>query len=130
MSVDGASEGIMPSRVLRTILGGEPQPPMDDQNTPSTLSRMIEEASEPPPKNEDVSDSGYDEMCLYMAKWMCNTLRSDQSLSMNAAYDAAIKLGMKDVNPTGFMVGWSYNAARTVLSLPPVGNPAIVELRR
>ena len=129
MSVDGASEGIIPTRALRTILGEEPHPPMDDQNTPSTLARMIEEAPEPPPKNEDVSNSGYDEMCLYMAKWMCDTLRSDQSLNMNAAYDAAIKLGMKDIGPTGFMVGWAYNAARTVLNLPAVGNPAIVKLQ-
>ena len=122
MSVDGASEGIMPTRALRTILGGEPHPPTDDQNTPSTMARMIEEASKSPPKD-------YDEMCLYMAKWMCDTLRSDQSLGMNAAYDAAIKLGMKDVGPTGFMVGWAYNAARTALNLPTVGNPAIWELR-
>ena len=29
---------------------------------------------------------------------------------------------------TGFMHGWAFNAARHVLALPPVANPALVEV--
>ena len=37
-------------------------------------------------------------------------------------------IGLDNLGLTGFQWGWAYNAARRCLELPPVSNPAIVEL--
>jgi hypothetical protein len=38
-------------------------------------------------------------------------------------------LRLKDMDLTGFMVGWAFNAARRCLEMPPAPNPALLEIR-
>ena len=127
MSIDGANIGVSPSRALRTIIGGESTPPLDDQRSDSEFSEYIATAPEPPFDSEDQGQN-YDNCCRYIAKHFVSLLIEDPDSSLNHAYDEAKRRGMKSVDPTGFMVGWAYNAARKILNLKEAPNPAIVDI--
>lgn len=129
MSIDGANIGTLPSRALRTILGGEPSPPKDDQNARNELAGLVAAAIEPPDRKGSYGDTEYDLASLYLANRMLPLMQSQPDLDMDQCYDEAKKRGMEDVGATGFMVGWAFNCVRTLLGMPETENPAIITIK-
>jgi len=129
MSIDGANIGVTPTRCLETILGDGTQPSADEERTPEQLEAYINEVGEP--HFHKATEHGYNDTCRYLAKHMLAAMRAtEETLDMVGAYRKAKNRGMKNVDPSGFQVGWAFNAARTILGLPEAENPAIVEFSR
>jgi len=144
---DGAQQGIGAKRALDTILGGEPAPTEDEGMSREQMERRIMAVADGPPQD-------YDDAALYTAKFILTTLRAHPEIASQPV-DGAIDLVnstpdhiivtrkgwsdlLKEVDPTGyqeavdeitgFMWGWACNAARYVLDLPEVPNPAIMTI--
>ncbi len=102
----------------------------DEKMPPEIFAEWVKSCPEPTEEGGDVDEDAYSEASRYMAKHMLSVLESnfDKPDDMNAVYDEAKKQGMKNVRPSGFMVGWAFNAARTIVGRSPAPNPAIVEL--
>ena len=139
---DGAHEGISAEEAMRGAIGGE-------QPTTRLTSDQMRALLEGAPLTPD----GYDDGANAAARLVLEFLeRHPEALAMpsDSEYewhgeDATLKIEglyeyMKRVEPdwfaahheniwnelTGFMWGWAVNAARYVLSAPPVPNPALV----
>lgn len=132
---DGAHDGIRPQAAM-----GAPEPKRKDST--SEMAARIMSSTGP---------SGYDGTAEYCAKLIVEWLSEDPSRAQGPPenvyesgpngewtgtvtergwYDRmkadGIPLGQLDL--TGFMWGWAVNAARAIVELPPVPNPAIIEL--
>jgi hypothetical protein len=125
MSVDGAHMGVSADRALETILGGKPSPSADEQMDAETFRKWILSA--------DNADS-YGEAARLGAKYVLEFLTDhpeyDRAHNTHEIFDATVE-AHPEFKPvldefTGFMVGWSVNAARRCLELPPLKNPAVI----
>lgn len=144
---DGAHLGVSADRALKTVLGGEPSPAEDEQMGVIEFRDYIMGPDEP---------LDYGECARRVARailefWMEDPKRAtipaepvyetspDGRLVFNA--DGGLNLvtpGLYDVMKadgvyieegiSGFQWGWAVNAARRCVELPPVANPAIVEI--
>ncbi len=141
---DGAQQGITPERALGTILGGEPAPSEDEGMSREAMETRIMAAPYPP--------ETYDDAALGMARFILTTLRAHPDI---ATHPVEMELDMKNSTPdniivtckgwsgllkevdpegyaracsgiSGFQWGYAVNAARYVLDLHEVANPALV----
>ncbi len=143
---DGAQQGIGAKRALDTILGGEPAPTKEEGMSREEMERAIMAVSTPP--------ADYNDMALFTAKFILTTLRAHPEIArapVDTVYDwdhvveghpTIARKGwvelFEEMDPagynaavegiTGFMWGWACNAARYVLDLPEVPNPAIITI--
>lgn len=143
---DGAHLGVSAGRALATILGGESQPADEEQKSQEEFAAWIRSA---PESLKDIGgEDRYSEgsrwlarrYLLVMEEWFARSMYqrrpwSPRYLSMSDAAWADFKTKWpKDAEEaggmTGFMHGWAFNAARNVLGMSPVGNPALLTLTR
>lgn len=147
---DGAHLNIGAERAMKTIVDGKEQPPaMTDEefeamvrNAPisgelsyesasSAAARIVLEAYEEYPQLRELSDE-----CVYLRDSNGNIEWGNEGgkmIHLNVTlYDVIKKLHKEGtaerdvlVDLTGFMWGWAMNAARKILGLGPVPNPAM-----
>lgn len=146
---DGAHAGISADRALDTILGGAPAPTEDEGQTAEEMRAEIMALTEDP--------HTYGGTANWTAKLILEWLLADPrraqfpienvyehddagNLVFNAEgglnliehgwYDRMKDDGidLADLGLSGFMWGWAVNAARRCLELPPVANPAIINI--
>jgi len=148
---DGAQQGIGAERALGTILGGQPAPSEDEGMSREALEARIMVAPYPPESYDDAAL--YTAKFILTA---LRAHPEIQTAPVEDAYDfSGIELGqrmpdvipltqkgwpalLKEIDPagydaavdeiTGFMWGWATNAARYILDLPEVPNPAIITI--
>lgn len=147
---DGAHLGVGARRALGTIVGGEEQPSPEEQETVAQMRERILAMTR-------VQATDYDSTATYAAKLVLTFLLDDPARALIPAenvYETGPdgrlvfndKGGLNLVTPglyevmkdhgipiddlglSGFMWGWAVNAARRCVELPPVPNPAIVDV--
>ncbi len=118
MSIDGANLGVSAEKSLKTILGGE-QPKESDKRTPEQMREYIMSS----PDSYEEGQVGYSEAALWLAKKYL--LLMDEGIDHNLYDEVKKRQGDRDMDFTGFMVGWAENAARYVKGKPEKPNPAI-----
>jgi hypothetical protein len=151
MSADGAHLGVSAARALDTILGGKPSPSADEQMDAETFRIWIKTAD-----REDSYGEAARLCARYLLEYLTahpedSTLPLDPTYNWDRAraelgrspdsieemnryrtgeglWDraAAVTPQLRQMDLTGFMVGWAFNAARRCLELPPAANPAIL----
>ena|SRR6266487_2805928 len=141
MGSDGAGLGITADRALETILGGDPSPTEDEEQTPEQVRARIETAT------PDTYGGATD--CMTRAVLRLFAQREDtQVWPTDRTYDT-IDGKFQAVGPdlyseaktvatpdeltafdgcTGFMWGFAVNQARWLSGQHPGGNPAIVTI--
>jgi len=153
MSADGAHIGVDAERALRTILGGEPSPGEDEQMDAETFRAWIKTADRQDSYGEtarlaaryllEYLTAHPEDMRLPLEDtydWdraRAELGRSPESIeemlryrSTEGVWDraAAEYPQLKQLDLTGFMAGWAFNAARRCLELPPAANPALLTI--
>lgn len=144
---DGAHIGVDAKRALGSILGDDPQPTEQERMDPEQMREWIMACT----KDDATS---YDGMARYAAKLILVFLLEDPrraSIPTENVYkkgaDGEIDWSNMEVESpglyevmkehgsdigelglTGFMWGWAVNAARRCCELPPVPNPAIIDI--
>ena len=121
MSIDGANLGVDAEKSCNAILGGE-QPKKSDMRTPEQMREYIMSA----PESYEEGQKGYGEAALWLARQYLILL--DENYEGDLWDEVKRKQGGRDMDFTGFMVGWAENAARYVKKLPEKDNPAIIEI--
>jgi hypothetical protein len=149
---DGAHLGVSADRALKTILGGEPSPSEDEQMDAETFRTWIKTAD-----REDSYGECARLCARYLLEYL-ESHPEDSRLPLDAAYDydrmntdkawnkpisewapyltseglfdkvAAVNPRLKEMDLTGFMAGWAFNAARRCLEMPPAANPALLTI--
>lgn len=122
MSSDGAHIGVDAERALATILGGESAPTEEECMSATEMRAWILAA-----RPEDRMTT-YGECARWTAKLTLLWLL--QHPSDEDPYDAMKAAGhdLGALGLTGFQWGWALNAARRCVELPPLPNPAIMDL--
>lgn len=153
MSDDGADQGIMPERALKTVLGGEEQPTQDEKLNLEEFEDRVREAP--------IEGGSYDGSALACARMILEAvekypplrqvpyesvyLRGGDGMMIMSPDGGAVVIqpGLHDVlkrlhptgieaeilaDLTGFMWGWACNAVQRILGKDPVPNPAIVDI--
>jgi len=124
---------------LQTIVGAEPPPTADERRSTGELASLIEASTlDHFPAHDAIDDTHYDAQALFAAKCVIWTMRSyphlaavdDEELYREVKRLASPAARLSLGSLTGFMWGWAVNAARAVLELEPLPNPAIVDVRR
>jgi hypothetical protein len=141
MSDDGVAEGLNAEEALGVVLGGEPAP-TDKVRSTMEMAAIVRATTEP---------IGYDGTANYAAKLILDWLEEDPSRAQgptenvysegpNGEWTGVVTergwygrmkedgIPMADLDLTGFMWGWAVNAARAIVELPPVPNPAILTI--
>ena len=142
MSDDGVAEGLTAEEALGVVLGGEPAP---DEKVRSTMEMAERIRATTGPSDY----SGTAEWCAHLIlDWLEadptraqgpteNVYRVEDGKTIYAApyaevgwYDRmkADGIDLASLDLTGFMWGWAVNAARAIVELPPVPNPAIMTI--
>ena len=121
MSIDGANLGVNAETACKAILGGE-QPKESEMRTPEQMREYIMSA----PDLYEEGQKGYGEAALWLAKKYLLLL--DEGIENDLYYEVEKRQGNRDMDFTGFMVGWAENAARYVIGMPEKNNPAILEI--
>jgi hypothetical protein len=108
-------------RALGTILGGEPSPGEDEQMGVIEWRDWIMQPDQP---------LDYGECARRVARailefWMEDPQRA--TIPPENVYETH-GIPLDELGITGFQWGWGVNAARRCVELPPVPNPAIVEI--
>lgn len=135
MLSDGAHLNIDAKRSLGVILGGEKHPDKDELGSDESFAEWIRSAP-----MDFGGDLSYSEASRRIANLYLQVLedgRSSKQVGDSArAWDiwrVAKKrwpeLASGASGASGFMHGWAFNAARHVLNMPPVQNPALLELQ-
>jgi hypothetical protein len=124
---DGAHEGILPEDALHTILGRSAPPPEQRLSSPQ-MQRWIDAATE--------REDSYNDAPRRAARLVLEHLDAhpdDAALDLSGLYNRIAQTGegapLRLLGLSGFQWGWAVNAARYVRGLPPVPNPAILEIR-
>jgi hypothetical protein len=150
---DGAHVGVGAKRALDTILGGDPSPTEEECETVEQMrerilaapieakdydgaatacARLILEAWKKYPQLVEVPHEN-----IYLKDEAGNLVIVDDGLvQLVPGLHAALKSLYRDrqealeilTGLTGFMWGWAVNAANRCLDLPPVANPALLEI--
>jgi hypothetical protein len=148
MSDDGADMGITAERALHAVLGGAPSPERLEGMSPEQMREYLTTAPD--------SAASYDDTARIAGKIALAHLDAhpEHRLLGNGEYavtppgesvddlvevepslydtikrhdpEAAAWFGASGI--TGFQWGWAENAAKYALGLPPVPNPAIVDI--
>jgi hypothetical protein len=151
MSSDGAHLGVSAERALATILGGEPSPSQDEQMDAETFRTWILTANRDDSYGEtarlcaryllEYLGAHPEDMRLPIHRtydWdraRAELGRSPDTVEEMERYRtgdglfdraAASNPRLKEMDLTGFMVGWAFNAARRCLELPPAPNSALL----
>jgi hypothetical protein len=152
---DGASLGIGPERALKTILGGEPEPTVDERQDDESSELKIRRAPLSEPDSYEAcglacarivleylehnpSDIGVPIESLYdRERWKADGMPSELKPYLLASglydrikeHDPERGQQLVDLGLTGFLWGWGFNAARKVMNQPTEPNPAILEIR-
>lgn len=102
--------------------------------TSRTVARIVLEFLEAHPEHRDVPAEGQGEFRVKGTggKPTPETPYEDTEYVMvREGLDDVMEregVSLKGLDLTGFMYGWAVNAARSILDLPPVSNPAIMEI--
>lgn len=147
---DGAQLGVGAERALATILGGEPQPSLDEIETVEQMRERILATTE-------ADATTYDGMATFAAKLILEYLLADPrraaiptenvyekdengrlvfnsegglNLVTPGLYEVmkADGIPLDKLGLTGFMWDWAVNAARRCVEAPAVPNPAILTI--
>ena len=126
MQADGAYLSVSAKRAIETILGGKLSPTDEEQMTDEEFAAWIRSA------DSSFNDADYGEAARRLARYFLLLMEDEQPADMYALWDA-FKIRWPDESAqaggmSGFMVGWAFNAARKVLSMPPAPNPALVTI--
>ena len=121
MSIDGANLGVDAETSCKAILGGE-QPKKSEMRTPEQMRVYIMSA----PDSYEDGQKGYGEASLWLARQYLILL--DEGFESELYDEVKKRQGGRDMDFTGFMVGWAENAARYVKGKPEKPNPAIIEI--
>lgn len=147
MTDDGAHIGVGAERALKTILGGEGQPTEAERRTPQQMAEYLlapssgemdydeaarvaggivlrylqrhPEDAELEPYDDYTWPDGFDGPSVISAHGIKGQMERKEPKARAA---------LSDLGLTGFLFGWACNAAKYALGLPPVPNPAIVEI--
>ena len=124
MSIDGADLGVDAEKSVAAVLGGK-QPEQQDMRTPEQMRSYLMSA---PDKYED-GQTSYGEAARWLARQYLILLDEGfDGESMDLYKEVKRRQGERDMDFTGFMVGWAENAARYCRNLLEKPNPAIVEI--
>jgi hypothetical protein len=125
MSDDGANLKIPAEAAMRAVLGAESEP-----------KRMSDEEFEQMIRTAESTDS-YDGCANRAARLVLEYMEANPStvnLDVWQLYDT-LKPTVSEMDrkecleqTTGFMMGWAVNAARHILKMKPVPNPAIITI--
>ena len=121
MSIDGANLGVNAEKSCEAVLGGK-QPTEVDKRTPEQMRKYLMSA----PDSYEEGQKSYGEAARWLAKQYLILLDEDYQGGLYG--EVKRKQGGRDMDFTGFMVGWAENAARYCKNLPEKDNPAIIEL--
>lgn len=130
-SNDGAALGILPNVAMQAALGG-PIPPESERMDRVQLLAWIEAAPE--------RAETYDDATRMIAKAMHDFVRRHPEIDVRrldvdhfmghwvslekAEHDALME---RSQGASVFMIGWAYNAVRSILGMESVGNRALAE---
>ena len=150
MTADGAHLGVSAERAIETILGGKPSPSADEQMDADTFRTWIKTC----PDNVTGYGETARLAARYMLDYL-TAHPEDMQLPLDreidwerlqaehgdaypegwydtyqktpGLYDRMKVAGwpIDDLDLTGFMAGWAFNAARRCLEVPPAPNPAL-----
>ena len=129
MSDDGADLGVSAGRAIRTIIGGADQPQTSEKQTVEQMRASLLEAPLPTDEEIPVTEDSYSEHARRLAGCFLRLIEKGTEptyASLWEAYKTTWPNASTDF--TGFMVGWAVNASRRCAHLPPVQNPAIMEI--
>ena|SRR4030042_4557798 len=119
MSIDGANLGVDAEKSCKAILGSE-QPKKEDMKTPEQMRKYLMSA----PESYKEGQRSYGEAARWLARQYLILL--DEGYQGDLHDEVKRKQGGRDMDFTGFMVGWAENAARYVMKMPEKSNPAII----
>jgi hypothetical protein len=153
MSGDGAHLGVNAKRALDTILGGKPSPAADEQMDAETFRNwiltadredsygekarlcaryLLEYLTAHPEHSQLPLDNtyDYDRAQAELGRWPNGLGEMERFRSADGVWDyaAATHPKLREMDLTGFMVGWAFNAARRCLEIPPAPNPALLTI--
>jgi len=143
--VDGADQGVKPTRALETILGNSGQPAEEEKMDPVEFEQWILAAPDRPATYDDAARAAAKHVLTFFRAFpQYATAPADAEGALNANDEfVMVKPGvynlMEEYMPetfkrlerlelTGFMWGYAVNAARRCCELPPTNNPAILTL--
>lgn len=121
MSIDGANLGVDAEKSCEAVLGGE-QPKEKDRRTPQQMREYLMSA----PESYEEGQKSYGEAARWLARQYLILLDSGYKDDLWNAVEK--KFNNKDMDFTGFMIGWAENAARYVKGMSEKNNPAIVKI--
>ena len=121
MSIDGANLGVDAEKSCKAILGGE-QPKNSEMRTPEQMREYLMAA----PESYEEGQASYGEAARWLARQYLILLDAD--FKDDLWDEVKRKQGNRDMDFTGFMVGWAENAARYCKNLPEKDNPAIITI--
>jgi hypothetical protein len=151
---DGAHLGVSASRALETVLGGKPQPAAGERMSWDDMAAWVRSAPETMPDDAGGGD-GYGLSARIAARCILEHMEAhpaDRASSPTGEWTAEEQAEFRrsgavpapkrdwyaatkethpqiaDLGLTGFQVGWAVNAARNILGLGPVRNPAILTI--
>lgn len=150
--------GVSADRALKTVLGGEDQPAEEEMRNPDEMREWLLSAMTVDEfdafiaaKTGEYTDEDYGECARTTARSILEAFLADPRLAAMPAeteYDwtgyngegqpkllvAGVDQALRERGVrypdgiSGFQWGWALNAARYCVELPPVPNPAIMEL--
>ena len=124
MSIDGANLGVDAEKSCKAVLGGE-QPKEEDMRNPEQMREYLMSA----PESYEEGQKSYGEAARWLARQYLILLDVGcKDSGMELYKKVKEKFGNRDMDFTGFMVGWAENAARYVKELPEKNNPAIIKI--
>jgi hypothetical protein len=126
---DGAHEGILPTRAMHTIVGGDPAPAPDEGLSAEQMRAWIESAPDAPESYDDCARRAAHLILLHWKQYPEHAQADPYALYDHIkASSPDIKQKIKALELTGFQWGYAVNAARRVNELPPQRNPALIEI--
>ncbi|HCJ67020.1 MAG TPA: hypothetical protein DHV62_06775 [Elusimicrobia bacterium] len=121
MSIDGGNLGVNAEKSCEAVLGGK-QPTKEDMRTPKEMRNYLMSA----PDSYEEGQKSYGEAAHWLAKQYLILL--DEDFKGDLYDEVKRRQNGRDMDFTGFMVGWAENAARYCKHLPEKYNPAILEI--
>jgi len=147
---DGAHLGVSADRALGTILGGEPSPGEEEQMGVVEFREWLELPDQEP---HDYGEAARRMARVILAYFLEDPRRATYPTESEYDFAADPDHGCQGMKPeftnhvglyemmkrdgrrtddfdgcSGFQWGWAVNAARRCVELPPVPNPAIIEI--
>lgn len=127
MLADGAHLNVSAKRALDTILGGKESPEENERMSGAEFAEWIRSTP------TEASGTDYGGAARLIAKLYLMALEDgcdaqDPWDVWDVVEERWPQVAERAAGGTGFMHGWAFNAARHVLDLPPVNNPALSEM--